>query len=332
MSPVARLVAAFLLCLLGAAPVLAQPVREDAFVRIGGVEQWVTIRGQDSANPVVLFLHGGPGEALTPHADARFADWEQDFTLVQWDQRGTARSFGRSGARDLSVARLTADGIELAEYLARRLGKKKIVLVGHSFGTVPGIQMARARPDLFHAYVGLSQVTSLRAAGALGFAKLEAQARAAKDEKTLAALAALGAPDWQRLSQWQAWSRAKEPYEPRDAAARTDPAHDTDLERMNQAQGADYSTVILFGLTLGGTLMEMDLAAQDGTYALPVFLIAGERDLTAPPELARAWFDRLRAPRKSFTLVPGAGHTMSRAHLGALRTVLQKDIAPLARD
>jgi pimeloyl-ACP methyl ester carboxylesterase len=72
-------------------------VDEKMFVRIGGIDQWITIKGDDRNNPVVLFLHGGPGDALSPFADATYAGWEKDFTLVQWDQRGAGRTYGKSG-------------------------------------------------------------------------------------------------------------------------------------------------------------------------------------------------------------------------------------------
>jgi pimeloyl-ACP methyl ester carboxylesterase len=77
-----------------------QPVREDRFVPIGGVEQWVTIHGETCANPVVLFLHGGPGNTLSPYAEAIYGPWARDFTLVQWDQPGAGRTFGRNPPAD----------------------------------------------------------------------------------------------------------------------------------------------------------------------------------------------------------------------------------------
>ncbi|MGB7761147.1 MAG: hypothetical protein WBL61_15040 [Bryobacteraceae bacterium] len=74
-------------------PVKPESVKEETFVRIGGIDQWITIKGDDRNNPVVLFLHGGPGDALSPFADAMFAGWEKNLTLVQWDQRGAGRTY-----------------------------------------------------------------------------------------------------------------------------------------------------------------------------------------------------------------------------------------------
>ncbi len=126
------------------------------FVEIGGIEQWITIRGEDRNNPVLLFLHGGPGDATNPWGYAAFRSWLKYFTVVQWDQRGSGRTFGRNGeasASTINPDRMIQDGIELSELLKKRLHKDKIVLVGHSWGSVLGFFMVKSRPDLFYAFV-----------------------------------------------------------------------------------------------------------------------------------------------------------------------------------
>jgi len=136
-------------------------INEGRYVMIGGIEQWITIRGEDRRNPVLLFLHGGPGDATNPWGYAAFRSWLKAFTVVQWDQRGAGRTLGKSGpsvAATITIDRLTQDGIELAETLRRILQKDKIILVGHSWGSILGVFMAKARPDLFSAFVGTGQV------------------------------------------------------------------------------------------------------------------------------------------------------------------------------
>src|SRR5207248_5303545 len=136
-------------------------IDEASYVTIGGIEQWITIRGEDRKNPVLLFLHGGPGDATNPWGYAGFRDWLKYFTVVQCDQRGAGRTLGKSGpsvAATITIERLTQDGIQLAETLRRTLQKDKIILVGHSWGSILGVFMAKARPDLFSAFVGTGQV------------------------------------------------------------------------------------------------------------------------------------------------------------------------------
>ena len=121
----------------------SKAINEQAFVQIGGIDQWISIRGQNRDNPVILVLHGGPGVSNAPFAPA-FIPWEEDFTVVEWDQRGAGRTFGRNGAQltgTLSIDRLTQDGIELTQHLRSRLKKDKVILFALSFGSVIGYSL-----------------------------------------------------------------------------------------------------------------------------------------------------------------------------------------------
>jgi pimeloyl-ACP methyl ester carboxylesterase len=109
-------------------------IDEGLFVRIGGIEQWFQIRGQNRDNPILLFLHGGPGVSYVPFAPT-FRSWEAAFTIVQWDQRGAGKTYGRNGDRQsgsMTIARMVQDGIEAAEFVGRRLNKQKMILFAHS--------------------------------------------------------------------------------------------------------------------------------------------------------------------------------------------------------
>jgi pimeloyl-ACP methyl ester carboxylesterase len=167
-------------------------IDEATYVQIGGIEQWITIRGEDRKNPVLLLLHGGPGDATNPWGYAGFRNWLKHFTVVQWDQRGAGRTFGRNGAATAStitVERMVQDGIELAELLSKRLHKEKIVLVGHSWGSTLGVLMVKARPELFYAFVGTGQVADPSRNYAVAYVALvekasrEGNARAVRDLK-----------------------------------------------------------------------------------------------------------------------------------------------------
>ena len=150
-------------------------IDEATYVKIGGIEQWITIRGEDRKNPVLLLLHGGPGDATNPWGYAGFRNWLKYFTVVQWDQRGAGRTFGRNGAAaasTITVERMVQDGVELAELLSKRLQKEKIVLVGHSWGSTLGVFMVKARPELFHAFVGTGQVADPARNYAVAYAAL----------------------------------------------------------------------------------------------------------------------------------------------------------------
>lgn len=134
-------------------------VEEAFYVDVGGSEQWVTVRGRDKANPPLLMVHGGPGVALSPLGPALLV-YERDYTVVQWDQRGAARTLSRADGvvtGELSQELLAKDGSAVAQHVGTRFGGgRKIILLGLSWGNGVALEMARARPDLFAAYVGAS--------------------------------------------------------------------------------------------------------------------------------------------------------------------------------
>jgi pimeloyl-ACP methyl ester carboxylesterase len=114
------------------------PIDETGFVPIGGIDQWMVIQGVDATNPAILYLHGGPGEARSPFLKL-FLPWEQTFTVTNWDQRGSGKTFGRYGlsTHGMTLDRLVDDAIEVAQHVCGRLRKKKVILVGQSWGSWP---------------------------------------------------------------------------------------------------------------------------------------------------------------------------------------------------
>ena len=177
-------------------------ITEGRFVKIGGIDQWIQIRGENISNPVLLILHGGPGASYVP-ATSLFLHWEKSFTVVQWDQRGTGRTFGRDGANgsgEMSVDRMVRDGIEVVEYLRQRLHQDKIILYGTSWGTILGTTIAHRRPDLLYAYVGSGQVVDMARNEAIGYNTLLRTVKQVGDDKAIAALTAIGPPPYKDVT------------------------------------------------------------------------------------------------------------------------------------
>jgi pimeloyl-ACP methyl ester carboxylesterase len=128
-------------------------------VTLGGDPQWVLIRGRNRHAPVLLFLHGGPGNSMMRFAHAFQRPLEKDFLVVQWDRRGAGKSY--RGAADIAHLRASlevSDTIELIQKLRARFGARKIILVGHSYGSGLGALVAAKRPDLVRAFVGVGQM------------------------------------------------------------------------------------------------------------------------------------------------------------------------------
>src|SRR5436190_15044683 len=174
-------------------------LEEHVYLKVGGIDQWIDVKSSDRRNPVILFLHGGPGTPYSPFADSMFAGWERDYTFAQWDQRGAGRTFAKNGPSiepTMTMERMVADGLEVSEFLAQHLGQKKIILVGGSWGSFLGIEMIRQRPELFTAYIGFAQMVNWRENVKASYSRVLQLARAAKDRQTIDALTALGPPPW----------------------------------------------------------------------------------------------------------------------------------------
>lgn len=309
------------------------PLNEEAYVRIGGIEQWITIKGGDKRNPVVLFLHGGPGDAWSPFAESEFGAWEHEFNLVQWDQRGAGRSFAKSGPSiepTMTIDRMVQDGIEVSEYLTNHLGQRKIILVGASWGSILGIYMVKQRPDLFYAYIGMAQVVNIRDSQAESYRQVLERARAAGDQAAVTTLEAIGSPPWKSIRQWPTFRKVLLPYQAKKVTAasppmRLEPEYDSPAEQAQRSDADDLSFVHFVGLTMDGPLEQINLHALGTDFAVPVYIIQGDEDLSAPPDLAKAYFESIRAPRKRFATVPGTGHESSVPQLDLVLEVLREE-------
>lgn len=171
-------------------------IDETSFVSIGGIDQWISIKGENRDNPVLLVVHGGPGESQWPVAD-KYVRWEKAFTVVLWDQRGAGHTYGRYGAKtpNFTLDRIARDGTEVAEYLCRTLEKKKIIVLGHSWGSIVATEMVQLRPELFAAYVGTGQVASWNAIVNMQFDLALAKLRNDGDAAAIKQLETTGRPD-----------------------------------------------------------------------------------------------------------------------------------------
>jgi len=313
-----------------------EPIKEQMFVPVGGIEQWITIKGNDRNNPVILFLHGGPGDASSPFADSMYAGWEKDFTLVQWDQRGAGRTYTKNGpsiAPTMTMDRMMNDGIEVAEFLAQHLHQQKLILVGGSWGSILGIYMAHARPDLFYAYVGEAQLVNWQQNLSASYARTIEIARSSNDQQAVAALTSIGPPPWHSISKWPIFRRWERAYQAKLTIApppplQRSPEYASPEEQTTDAAADDFSFLHWWGMELSGPLTKIDLPAIGTDFAIPIFFVQGEQDLTAVPELAKTYFDSIKAPRKQFYLVAGTGHENSAASLDLVHKVLLEQVRP----
>ena len=128
------------------------------YVELGGLKQWICVRGESVDKPLLLILHGGPGDAEVIPFRWYNAGVEKDFIVVHWDQRGAGKSFSPSIPKDsMTIEQILSDAHELVDYLKKSFGKEKIYLLGHSWGSMLGALLASRYPEDFVAYIGMGQ-------------------------------------------------------------------------------------------------------------------------------------------------------------------------------
>lgn len=315
-----------------------QGIEESFAVDIGGIEQWISIRGMDRSNPVLLVLHGGPGSTEMAAGWTFQRGWEDYFTVVQWDQRGAGRTYALNASSDgvsmLNIEQMTGDVIGLIDFLRDYLEQEKIVLLGHSWGTIIGLKAAIARPDAVSAYVGHGQVISMQQNEEEGFRLTLEAALADSNEGAIQALRALqpypGGLTVERIGAQRAWSiyyGGLAAYRP-DAASwfrsmRLSPEYDeVALDAFNK--GSERSITALLP-----ELGKVDLRSIQES-PVPVFLLHGRHDLTTPPALSAEWLEKLKAPAKANYWFEHSAHLAFMEEPGKMLMTLVTCIRPYA--
>jgi pimeloyl-ACP methyl ester carboxylesterase len=311
---------------------------EQRFVKAGGIDQWLQLRGEDRNNPVLLVLHGGPG---WPNAvfTLPLRPWEQHFTVIQWDHRGAGKTLGRNGkagSGEMTFDRRVTDAIEVIEFLRRHLGVDKVVLLAESMGTLTGLPLVKHRPDLFHALVVTDLYVDMAANEATKYQLTLERLRAAGNAKGVAALEQIGAdPTRWDLGAWNtnmAWAfRTNVPTPNLDRKllfplALTSPIY-TLRDLYTLFVGFQWSTARMFQ-----ELRAYDARRLGSRFEVPFFLFQGATDVITVTSLAAEYFVEVEAPTKELALIKDAGHfaafTQPERFLAELRTRVRPLAAP----
>jgi pimeloyl-ACP methyl ester carboxylesterase len=282
-------------------------------VSLGGHEQTILIRGHDRAKPVLLYVHGGPGFAHLPLAPLYGDDLEEHFVVVHWDQRGAGASCPGTDFAALSREQIVADTLELSAQLGRRFGgdDERIILLGHSWGSIVGALAVQQRPEQFHAYVGLGQLVNGRRNEELSLQFVRDEARRRGDEEALAALMAIEPPYATQEAlgtqrQWLATYRGSIYAE--DRARKALPAllfgREYTLGTRLRFMGCFQQTID----TLWDGVDGFDALTQVPRLEVPVYFFTGRRDWNTPYPLVEEWAAQLEAPHVEIVWFDDAGH------------------------
>lgn len=292
--------------------VLPESIASLERIELGGMEQWILIRGADRSKRVLLWLHGGPGGAQMPFAHRVDRELERHFIVVHWDQRGAGKS-NHSGfdERTMALDRYVEDSLELIAHLRARLEIDTLVLLGHSWGTRIGMQLVDRNPELFEAYIGVGQVVHHERATEVAFAWLEETIDRERAPQ-----------DWQALMEIEIPARRHRDYRELNRLT-TKYGGSLDLSSAELARIVlaapeytfrDYPR-LLRGMNRGGRPLHVDGIMQNYDLIetipgveVPVYFFAGARDFNTPLALIREYYEILDAPDKELVVFEDAAH------------------------
>lgn len=265
---------------------------------------------------------------------------EDFFTVVQWDQRGTGKTYGANDpeklAATMTLPQMIDDAAVVTEYLRTTYGKGKIFLLGHSWGSEIGLMLAHQHPDWFYAYIGTGQAVDEQQSEAEGYRFALAEAESHHNDKAVKELEAIAPypgslpPTVARVSaqrKWLeyygglTWNRQNYNY---DANAWTLSPDYTDEDLDQESKGSLYSITHLLEVALNFNVMNMT------KFECPVFLFEGRHDYSVSHTLAEAWFKKIKAPKKKLIWFEDSAHMPMQEQSGRFLYHLVKDVRPLA--
>jgi len=298
---------------------------EDLFITIHNSKQFISIRSKDIVNnPVLLFLHGGPGASATGLFQKQNKELEKDFTVVCWDQRGAGKSFSKKmDNTKLTVPQLLEDAQMLMEYLCRRFNKEKIYLIGHSWGSRLGIYLVRMYPEHIAGFIGVGQEVCAFEGELQSWQYTYDQAKKLNNTKAMADLEEMGRPqNGHYLTMYTTgfWGIVKQKeWLLKLGGERYSRNNYRDwIGKMLRGYNYNILQLVKWGkasATVAGAMFKdtafsnFDLRKDIPMVMVPVHFVSGASDYNTPWPLVKQYADRLIAPSKSFTLLDKSGHS-----------------------
>ena len=280
---------------------------------LGNLKQWLFIRGMDQNNPVLLFLHGGPGAPLLGMSSSRKFDSEliKHFTVVHWDQRGAGKSYNDNIPADsMHLDRFVEDCNELIDYLRNRFHKKKVFVVAHSSGTVIGIKTAHKYPEKIHAYVGVAQVINEYEAQKASYDFMLEEAKKLKDDRRSKAIKSVGPPPYESYRKYIENSQHIGHY----GGFIHGKSINMLILMLNFFTSPEYSLSEGFRTfrskgfyftmnAMWDEIKNVDITKEISSIKVPTYFFEGKFDMTTPLFLVEKFYDSLDAKKGKYLII-----------------------------
>ncbi|MDZ5471510.1 alpha/beta hydrolase [Bacillus sp. 31A1R] len=295
--------------------VLKDSISQLEKLTLGGVTQWITIRGKNKNLPILLFLHGGPGSPQTGAQRKYNRVLEDEYIVVNWDQRGSGKSFTPEVKKEsLTVNQLLSDAYELVTYLLNKFNQEKLFIMGHSVGAALGLLFAGKYPNLIHAYIGINQPVHRQEEEKKSYTFALDVAKRKHDKKAIAQLESIGFPEnglYRKIEDMvvqRTWLTKYKGVAYKKNAALINmnyllSSHLTWKERLNFMKGFGFSSTNLWN-----EITSLNLFQLVPELHVPVYFIIGRHDKIVFHELVTDYFEQLRAKEKQLIVFEESGH------------------------
>jgi proline iminopeptidase len=309
-------------------------------VRIGEIEQWVSVRGVDRRNPVLLYIHGGPGYVSMPMSWWSTRGWEEYFTVIQWDQRAAGKTYlltdPKVVAPTLTNERMVADAEEMAEWARKAFSKRKIFVLGHSYGSYLGLELARRHPDWLYAYIGVGQVANMPESERRGWQfAMDAARREGNGEaiRELQSIAPYPAPEKVSPIQDTYIERKWMTYYGGAMAYRHTNDAEADLSYLSPDYKDDEIRHLWDGNAFATPFLLPGLLAKRSTTTkldVPLILFEGRHDRNVNADVSAEWFAQVQAPEKHLVWFEHSAHLLITEEPGKVLISLVRYALPIA--
>ncbi len=302
---------------------LSKGINELKSVKIGDIQQWISVRGENKKNPLLLIISGGPGFSMMPFSFI-FNSLESNFTIIQWDQRGAGKTYRaneKSISQSITINQMHADTLEIVNYLRNQFKKEKIFILGHSWGSVLGLKLAQDYPELIYGYIGIGQLIHTKINEKIGYDNVlkiayeNSNKRAIKSLEKLnsfkkADLTNLTMKDFSVLRKWQ--------FQLNNVVAIK--KFDLLIIIRNAFCVPEYSLLDYFYLIRGtlnllkskkffDEILNINLENKT-SYCTPIYIFSGKNDFVTNPLPIYEYFKKIVAPHKEYVCFEESGHNL----------------------
>lgn len=291
------------------------PIYLDEFVLINGIDQFLFHLGTKIDNPVMLFLHGGPGSSESLLTEAFQHKWEDKYTVVHWDQRGAGKTLTKNPDKLPTIDLMLKDLLEVIRYLKKKYNKNKIILLGHSWGSVLGTVFIKSYPEEVEYYIGVGQVVCMVENEQIGYNKVKEVITQANDKKSMEKLESIGEYPGETIIFDKVFLKKCKVVRKLQGKYQLDSESDfNSVKTILKSPIFKLSDILAFfniaraNKQVHRYLGEFNLRAESSDYKIPIYYILGGNDWQVPYIIAQDYFKEIEAPRKRITIIPDAGH------------------------